>query len=60
MISIRLMTKPFKLNFRISGMFEASDIFYDIHMTQADKKSTAVVLNDFQGMNQFEIKDDAI
>lgn len=29
-------------------------------MTQADKKSTEFVLNDFQGMNQFEMKDDAI
>ena len=35
-------------------------ITYNNHMTQADKKRAAAVLNEFQGMNQYDMKDDAI
>lgn len=35
-------------------------ITYSNHMTQADRKHAAAILNDFQGMNQFEMKDAAI
>ena len=57
-------TKKFYIRYRTQSaksiFLVENGITYSNHMTQADRKRAAAILNDFQGMNQFEMKDEAI